>query len=89
MTIPIERHHSDFLRQWGIDDDLDRRNIPRLLESGWSMDEVAEVYRVSVRTVQRYAKAHQRCPGERCLTMTPGGRLCHFDRRTRALEGAA
>jgi hypothetical protein len=22
------------------------------------------------------------CPGERCLTLTPGGRICHFCRRT-------
>ena len=25
------------------------------------------------------------CPGDRCLTTTPGGRLCHFCRRTEEL----
>lgn len=88
MTIPIDRH-LDFLRHVGVDMEPDRRNIPHLLESGWSMGEVAEVYGVSVRTVQRFLKDPQPCPGERCLTMTPGGRVCHYCRRTQALEGAA
>lgn len=87
MTIPIERH-LDFLRHVGFDTEPDRRNIPHLLESGWSMGEVAEVYKVSVRTIQRFMADRHPCPGERCLTMTPGGRLCHFCRRTRLLRAA-
>lgn len=30
------------------------------------------------------AVAQERCPGRRCLTLTPGGRLCAFCRRGRA-----
>ena len=37
------------------------------------------------RQIHRASKLRRtplQCPGERCLTMTPGGRLCHFCRRT-------
>jgi hypothetical protein len=29
------------------------------------------------------------CPGKRCLTETPGGRLCAYCRRSEAMERAA
>ena len=75
-----------FLRHAGFDLAPDPENIRSLLAAGWSMDEVAETYRVSVRTIQRYLRDPHRCPTPGCPVMTPGGRLCHFDQRTEAMK---
>ena len=75
-------HQLDFLRVVGMDVAPDPKNIPYLLGLGWTQDEVAQTYGVSRRTIQRWLSEPNPCPGERCLTMTPGGRTCHFCRRT-------
>ncbi len=72
----------DFLRHAGFDVEPDKRNIPHLLASGWSVKMVAETYGITTRTVHRYLARPAPCPGERCLTMTPGGRLCYFCARS-------
>jgi DNA-binding NarL/FixJ family response regulator len=62
-----------FLRHAGFDLSPDPENIRHLLDSGWTQAEVAEVYHVSIRTIQRWLSDP---------VMTPGGRICHYHRRT-------
>lgn len=83
------RARLDFLEEAGFDMRPDPRNIRHLLDSGWSTTEVATTYDVSVRTIQRWLSDPHLCPTPGCAVMTPGGRLCHFDRRTAELEAAA
>lgn len=74
-----------FLRHAGFDLNPERAHIHHLIKSGWTTAMLADTYGVSQRTIQRFLVSPYRCPGDRCLTMTPGGRPCHFCRRTEAL----
>jgi DNA-binding transcriptional regulator YiaG len=76
-----------FLRLVGADVDPDPANIPHLRRAGWSNQQLAETYGVSVRTIQRYHVSKHRCPGYpegRCLTDVQGGGLCSFCVRSKA-----
>lgn len=83
------RARLDFLEAAGFDMRPDPRNIHHLRDSGWTTSEIAEVYGVNERTIRRWFSDPHPCPGERCLVMTPGGRTCHYCRRTQDLEAAA
>lgn len=45
-------------------------------------DPVYRAYRNARERELRRQKVMQMCPGERCLTLTPGGRVCYFCERT-------
>lgn len=73
-----------FLRTVGMDLTPDPDNIPELVRAGWTNEQLAETYGVSVRTIQRYRLRKHPCPGRpagSCLTNVLGGGLCSFCRR--------
>lgn len=77
-----------FLRVAGFDMDPDPANIAGLRKAGWSVEQLAETYQVSTRTIQRYLVRKHRCPGypvDSCLTDVRGGGLCRFCSRSKAL----
>jgi hypothetical protein len=83
------RARLSFLEVAGFDVSPDRTNIPDLKAAGWSLEQIAETYGVSVRTVQRYLHDSHPCPGYpegSCMTKVQGGGLCGFCRRSRPVR---
>ncbi len=56
------------------------RTINRRRLSGDSAETLAADYGLTTRTIHRYIGRRVKCPT--CPTVTPGGRTCHFCRRT-------
>ena len=81
-----------FLRHAGFDLSPDPDNIPGLRDAGWSIEQIAETYGVTTRTIYRYLADQHPCPGYpagTCLTKVKGGGLCRFCQRTAELRRAA
>lgn len=78
-----------FLERAGYDVRPDPANIPELHRSGWSVEQIAQTYAITPRTVYRYLADKHPCPGYpegSCLTKVRGGGLCSYCRKTRGMR---
>ena len=81
----LARHRNPWMPALSPADEADVRRRFRRDGNRSNAAALAREYRVTTRTIYRTLTrpvVSLPCPGDRCQTITPGGRLCHYCRRS-------